>query len=88
MRAQHNKRKRTTAPTKGKGKEGNTTRDSRDWSDESNVEQSRRRFAVYEEALPHAKPAPRPPNENTKVWAKDVQSRMRARTARTTHTAH
>ena len=38
-------------------------------------EQTRRRFAAYE-ARP--KPAPRPPSENAKAWAKDVQVRVHA----------
>ena len=35
-----------------------------------------RRFTTCEEAPPCPKPAPRPPSENTKAWAKDVQARV------------
>ena len=34
--------------------------------------------ATYEEAPPRPKPAPRPPSENAKAWAKDVHARMQA----------
>ena len=61
-----------TTTAKGKGQEGNTTWETRDWSDDSDVEQPRRRFAAYEEALLRPKRAPRPPSETAKTWAKDV----------------
>ena len=61
--AQCNKRKRTTTPAKGKGKEGNTVRESREWSDDSDVEKPRRHFAAYEEA------PPRPNPKCTCAWA-------------------
>ena len=77
-RAQCNKRKQTTTPAKGMGKEGNTVWESREWSDYSDVEQPRRRFAAYEETPLRRKPAPRPPSENAKAWAKDFQVRVQA----------
>ena len=65
-------------PAKGKGKEGNATRESRERSDDSDVEQPPKRFAAYDGAPPRPKPAPRPPSENAKAWAKDVMARVQA----------
>ena len=67
--------KRTTTPPKGKGREMSAIGESREWSDDSDVEQPRRRFAEYEEAPLRPKPTARDPSAQAKAWAKDIQAR-------------